>query len=136
MSLLKNLIKVDIASHSLGESLMHFENLRVLTTGNLSQTTLPPWITKLRVLNNGSYWKLTVQGIEHLTSLKALRVDWCADFQNFTRLTWLETLHVPEEHFPKDLDLQNLVNLRTLKFLPPSLASNKWLDWRDSHLDK
>jgi hypothetical protein len=108
---------------------MELPNLRILISGNLKRTTVPPWITKLQIPNRPSGVEVETERLTHVTALKFLSVEWSADFENFTKLTCLETLHVPKMQFPEDLDLRNLVNLRSFKLLPPPLESSRWLRW-------
>jgi hypothetical protein len=133
---LRDLVKINIGSHGLGKMMMELKNLRILVAGNLSRSSPPPWITKLRVLNAASSWKLEIDFITHVTDLKFLSVQGMADFGNLTKLTWLETLHVSEKNFPDDVDLQNLVNLKALKFLPPPVDDITWPIWLKQEAEK
>jgi hypothetical protein len=122
------LVKIDIGSHPLKKSLLELKNLKVLKTGNLVNTVAPPWITKLRILNRASSWKLDFDRIMHVTALKFLHVEDSAQWADLTQLTQIEILHVPQ-NFPVEMDLRDLVNLKTLKLLPPLVSDDRWHDW-------
>ncbi len=100
---------------------MELKQLRVVIAGDISNTRVPPWVTKMKILNGASHRRLKTSSITQLTNLKFLLVESKADWDTFSQLTALETLILPKIYVTCNPEfLAPFLHLKKFEFISPS----------------